>query len=239
MNTNKDSILTKSRNTIRPIYNISPFTLLDFPNIAACILWFAGCNMRCGYCYNPEIVEGKGRVSYEEALSFLDKRKNLLDGVVFSGGECTLHQGLPWLASQIKRKGMKVKIDTNGSRPFVLQNLIAKRLVDYLALDFKSLPENFQSVTKSKLFAAFEESLELLVCSKVPFEVRTTLHSHLFTPKDITEMVIFLKTSGYQGNYYLQHFVGNTKTLEELPPSEKRKIEKDYSVPGIKVIWRK
>jgi pyruvate formate lyase activating enzyme len=194
--------------------------------------------MRCGYCYNPEIVDGKGRVSYEEALAFLEKRKNLLDGVVFSGGECTMHQDLPWLAHQIKSKGMKVKIDTNGSRPFVLESLITKRLVDYVALDFKSLPENFQSITKSKLFAAFEDSLELLVYNKVPFEVRTTLHSQLFSQQDITDMVSFLKTHGYLGNYYLQHFVGNTKTLEQLPPNETRKIEKDYSVTGIKVIWR-
>ena len=238
MNTNKDSILTRDNKKVKPIYNISPFTLLDFPDITACILWFAGCNMRCGYCYNPEIVDGKGRVSYEEALAFLDNRKNLLDGVVFSGGECTMHQDLPWLAHQIKNKGMKVKIDTNGSRPFVLENMIAEKLVDYVALDFKALPEYFQSITKSKLFSAFQESLELLVYSRVPFEVRTTVHSELFSQKDITKMVKFLKDSGYQGNYYLQHFVDETRTLEKLPPSETSKIKRDYSVPGIKVIWR-
>lgn len=81
MNTNNEYNLTKI-DVAKPIYSISPFTLLDYPDKTACILWFAGCNMRCLYCYNPDIVLGKGKISYEEALKFLKTRVNLLDGVV-------------------------------------------------------------------------------------------------------------------------------------------------------------
>lgn len=90
------------------IYNISPFTLLDFPDKTACILWFAGCNMRCAYCYNPDIVLGKGKKTIKEALNFIKTRKGLLDGVVLSGGECTLYKELPEIAREIKKMGFLV-----------------------------------------------------------------------------------------------------------------------------------
>lgn len=237
MNTNKDNILRKSE-AAKPIYSITPFTILDYPDKTACILWFAGCNMRCGYCYNPEIVKGKGKLTFDDALDFLRKRKNLLDGVVLSGGESTLHRDLPWLADQIHQMGMKVKIDTNGSRPHVLENLIAQKLVDYVALDFKALPRSFERITDSKLFEEFEQSLEMLIDSDIPFEIRTTLHSSLISAEELIEMADFLYQKGYSGNYYLQHFVGEKETINTLPKSFKRHFtETKHSLP-IHVIWR-
>ncbi|SMD45981.1 pyruvate formate lyase activating enzyme [Aquiflexum balticum DSM 16537] len=221
----------------KPIYSITPFTLLDYPDHTACILWFAGCNMRCGYCYNPEIVTGKGKVSFEEVLSFLQKRKNLLDGVVFSGGECTMHQDLPWYASEVKSLGMKVKIDTNGSRPHVLENLIYGNLVDYIALDFKALPQDFDKITKSDFFDQFKESLEVLLGCQVPFEVRTTVHSELISKEKISEMAAFLRDQGYKGKYFLQHFVGEKETINTLPHSKKPNFAiTDY--PELGIVWR-
>lgn len=235
MNTNKDNILRKSE-AAKPIYSITPFTILDYPDKTACILWFAGCNMRCGYCYNPEIVKGKGKLSFDDALGFLRKRKNLLDGVVLSGGESTMHQDLPWLADQIHQMGMKVKIDTNGSRPHVLENLIGQKLVDYVALDFKALPRSFERITDSKLFEEFEQSLELLIDSQIPFEIRTTLHSSLISSEELIDMANFLYQKGYTGNYYLQHFVGEKETISTLPES----FKKTYLqlVCPLKIIWR-
>lgn len=221
----------------KSIYSITPFTLLDYPDHTACILWFAGCNMRCGYCYNPEIVTGKGKVSFEEVLAFLKKRKNLLDGVVLSGGECTMHQDLPWYASEVKRLGMKIKIDSNGSRPHVLENLISENLVDYIALDFKALPQDFEKITKSDFFDQFKESLDVLLDFKVPFEVRTTVHSELISKEKLSRMAGFLYDHGYRGKYFLQHFVGEKKTIEELSTSEKPDFK--YSdFPELKIVWR-
>ena len=91
----------------KPIYSITPFTLLDYPHKAACIIWFAGCNMRCLYCYNPDIVLGKGKLSFQEALNFLKTRINLLDGVVLSGGECTSHKNIKVLLQEIKKRAKR------------------------------------------------------------------------------------------------------------------------------------
>ncbi|WP_051113369.1 anaerobic ribonucleoside-triphosphate reductase activating protein [Lunatimonas lonarensis] len=239
MNTSNGNISKKKRtDTARPIYSITPFTLLDYPDHTACILWFAGCNMRCGYCYNPEIVDGKGKISYGDVLHFLEKRKNLLDAVVFSGGECTLHQNVLWLAHQIKELGMKVKIDTNGSRPHVLENLIAEKLVDYVALDFKALPGAYQKITASQLYGEFVESLDILVSNNIPFEVRTTLHSRLISQSDLVEMAKFLQEKGYQGKYYLQHYVGDTGSISFLPESCKSVfINSEFELPK-NIIWR-
>ena len=187
MNTNNELILLKE-NVKTPIYSLTPFTLLDYPHKSACILWFAGCNMRCLYCYNPEIVLGKGSLSFENILSFLQSRKNLLDAVVFSGGECLLHKKIIPLITEVKKMGFLVKVDTNGSQPKVLQELIQKELIDCIALDFKAMPGNFEKITQSKLFIPFEKSLLLLLQSGIPFEVRTTVHSDLLNKKDIQEI---------------------------------------------------
>ena len=119
--------------------------------------------MRCLYCYNPEIVNGKGSLSFEKILSFLHTRKNLLDAVVFSGGECLLHKNILSLIEEVKKMGFLVKIDTNGSKPEILQQLIKNKWIDYVALDFKAMPSHFEKITQSKLFLPFEQSLQLLI----------------------------------------------------------------------------
>lgn len=225
-------------NASTPIYSITPFTLLDYAHQSACILWFAGCNMRCLYCYNPEIVLGKGSISFEKALAFLRSRKNLLDGVVFSGGECLLHKNIIELIAEIKKMGFMVKIDTNGSQPKVLEKLINKQLIDYVALDFKALPSEFERITQSSLFEPFEKSLQLLLQSQLPFEVRTTIHSDLIPEKDLRKMIAYLENKNYAGNYYLQHFVNGVQTLEKLGYSSKESERAALSTKTIKVHFR-
>ncbi|MBK6264002.1 anaerobic ribonucleoside-triphosphate reductase activating protein [Marivirga sp. S37H4] len=228
--------MKKERNN--PIYDITPFTLLDYPDKAACILWFAGCNMRCGYCYNPDIVFGKGKKGTAEALSFLQSRKGLLDGVVMSGGECTLHKELIPLSQQAKALDMSIKIDTNGSRPKVLKALADQHTLDYVALDFKAPSHKFDLLTRSNLYKPFTESLEFLIASGIPFEVRTTVHSAQLQTADILNMSDFLTCKGYTGNYYLQHFTNNSKTIETLPDSVKKEFETDFSTDSIQVMIR-
>ncbi len=221
-----------------PIYNITPFTLLDYPGKTACILWFAGCNMRCTYCYNPDIVLGKGRISIAQALEFLWSRRGLLQGVVLSGGECTLHPTILPLAEAAKQYGFDVKIDTNGSRPKVLEALITRRLVDYVALDFKALGHRYQAITQSMLFPEFVESLSLLNRSKISFEVRTTVHSELINLRDLQEMVTFLKEKAYNGTYYIQHYVNGVPVLGTLGRSQKNGNLSALSMDGIQVVGR-
>ncbi len=226
------------KNVSTPIYSITPFTLLDYAHQSACILWFAGCNMRCLYCYNPEIVLGKGSISFEKTLAFLHSRKKLLDAVVFSGGECLLHKNIIELIIEVKKMGFLVKIDTNGSKPNILKTLIEKQLIDCVALDFKALPEHFEKITQSVLFSPFEKSLHLLLESPLPFEVRTTVHSELLTEKDIQQMIVYLEKKNYTGNYYIQHFVNDIKTLGKLGHSFRELDSQKLSTSKINVHFR-
>lgn len=221
-----------------PLESISPFTLLDYPDLTACILWFAGCNMKCQYCYNPEIVFSDGKISYEEALNFLKTRQKLLDGVVLSGGECTTQKGFAEFVSDIKSMGFCVKVDTNGSAPWVLESLIHNKLIDYVALDFKAPPSKFLTITKSKLFNRFEKSLKLLLSTNTPFEVRTTYHADLLDIEDLKWMGEYILEQGYSGNYYLQHFVNDIATIANLRNNQFKIKESQLEFEDLKVVIR-
>jgi len=237
VNTNNELISLKENVSV-PIYSLTPFTLLDYPHKSACILWFAGCNMRCLYCYNPEIVRGKGTLSFEKILSFLHSRKNLLDAVVFSGGECVLHKNILPLIAEVKKMGFLVKIDTNGSSPDTMQKLLDQNQIDYIALDYKSPKSKFQSITQSDLYDSFEKTLDLILKTKVPFEVRTTYHSDLLSEEDLREMVGFLESKNYAGNYYIQYFKNNVETLSKLDRSDNRIDCEKLSTSNIKIVLR-
>lgn len=222
----------------RIIYDITPFSLLDFPDITSCILWFAGCNMRCSYCYNPDIVFGKGQTRIADALLFIESRKGLLDGVVLSGGECTLYKEIIPLANEIKKNGMLLKIDTNGSHPERIQELVEQNLMDYVSLDFKALPHKFEAITQSNCYSKFEQTLALLQKSGIPFEVRTTFHSALFSEHDLTAMTDHLASLGYSGKYYLQNFVNDTKTIGDIQQRHKKMEAFHRSEHPIEVVVR-
>jgi len=194
--------------------------------------------MRCLYCYNPEIVYGKGTLSFEKVFSFLLSRKNLLDAVVFSGGECVMHKNILPFITEVKKLGFLVKIDTNGSSPDVMQKLLFHHLVNYVALDFKAPKSKFKSITKSSLYEPFEKTLDLVLKAKIPFEVRTTYHSDLLTEEDLSSMIQFLEAKNYVGNYYIQYFKNNVNTLTKLNQSNNKIDYKKLSTPTIKIILR-
>ena len=175
--------------------------------------------MRCVYCYNPDIVLGKGKIDFNEVIHFLQKRKNLLDGVVFSGGECTLHKNLEFYLTEIKQMGFAVKIDTNGSSPRIIEKLLHKNLIDYVALDFKSADYKFEQITQSLLFNSFEKTLRILNKADIPFEVRTTIHTVLLLEGDIQKMIDYLEKENYKGTYFLQQFVNDSATLGKIKNS--------------------
>ncbi|RKS01236.1 pyruvate formate lyase activating enzyme [Flavobacterium sp. 102] len=223
---------------VKPVSNITPFTLLDYPDKSACILWYAGCNMRCLYCYNPEIVFGKGKFSFSEMISFLETRKGLLDAVVFSGGECLIHKDIIEQISLVKAMGFLVKVDTNGSKPEVLKHLIEQQLIDYVALDFKSTKESFSFITQSDLFDQFEKSMQLLLNADIAFEVRTTYHSELLAKDELNDMIDYLKYNEYTGTYYIQHFRNQVETIGKLPNSYCR-LENTLPInPAVKITLR-
>lgn len=194
--------------------------------------------MRCLYCYNPEIVNGKGTISFEKIIPFLISRKNLLDAVVFSGGECVMHKNIIPFITEVKKLGFLLKIDTNGSSPEIMQKLLFLHLVNYVALDFKAPKSKFESITKSDLFEPFEKTLELLIKAKISFEVRTTYHSDLLTEEDLIVMIRFLELKNYMGNYYIQYFKNNVNTLTKLNHSINRIDCENLSTSTIKIILR-
>lgn len=240
MNTNNEPTLENVNLDFlnkKAIHSFTPFTLLDYPDKSACILWFAGCNMKCDYCYNPEIVFGKGAFYFSEIISFLKSRSNLLDAVVFSGGECLIHKDIILFIKLVKSLGFLIKLDTNGSQPKVLEKLIKEQLIDYVALDFKGTKEKFFAITKSDFYSQFLSCFEVLQASYIPFEIRTTYHSSLLNPEDIATMQHVLLELGYDKNYYIQNFRNYQNTIAPLPDSQSIS-EKDIHQNMTKIIFR-
>ncbi|PJB69821.1 MAG: anaerobic ribonucleoside-triphosphate reductase activating protein [Alphaproteobacteria bacterium CG_4_9_14_3_um_filter_47_13] len=214
----------KSKVAILPIYSVTPFTMLDFPERTACIIWFSGCNMRCGYCHNPQIVKGKGRGTVKEVMAFLHKRRGLLDGVVLSGGEASVYTGLPDFIREVKQLGYAVKIDTNGMRPDIIADFLDQGFLDYIALDYKAPPDKFKKVTGVEKYAFFNETLDILCAQNdVPFEVRTTVHTDLMNEEDVGCIIRDLNQRGYAGVYYVQNFCAdNERPTLGMLPAQKR-----------------
>ena len=174
------------------ISGLQKMTLLDYPGKVACTLFLHGCNYRCPFCHNAELLEGKPEplMGDAEFLSFLKNRVGLLDGVCISGGEPTLSAGLKDLMRQIKAMGYAVKLDTNGSRPGVLKELVAENLVDYVAMDIKNCPDRYAAACglgKVDLDAV-EESIRFLLSGAVESEFRTTVVDPLHDASSIEEM---------------------------------------------------
>ncbi|WP_321538532.1 radical SAM protein [Flavobacterium piscinae] len=132
----------------------------------------------------------------------MEKRRGLLDAVVFSGGECLLYKESIELMFLIKAMGFLIKVDTNGSKPERLQEAIDLGLIDYVALDFKATRAKFKSITESRFYEQFLECLSILQLSKTPFEVRTTVHTDLLNENDIVQMTQLLEDKDYNGNYF-------------------------------------
>ena len=172
--------------------------------------------MRCLYCYNSDIVlSKKANFCFDEVLEFLKTRQNLLDGVVLSGGEATLHN-LVLYCTQIKALGFKIKLDTNGLNTLLIQELVHKKLVDYIALDFKATKNKYQAITKTSRYEDFFETLQFLIKMAFPFEIRTTLHANLLNENDINVMIEKLRAIGYQGNFFIQNFLYTPENLGKL-----------------------
>jgi len=197
------------------ISGIQKFTLLDFPEKIACIIFTGGCNYRCGFCHNPEFVlpEELQKIAHhfipeESVLNFLKQRKGLLQGVVITGGEPTIFPDLESFIVKVKKLGFAVKLDSNGNRPEVLRSLIEKKLVDYIAMDFKTGLDHYQElVGTSADREKIQESIDILKEGKVDYEFRTTLIKEIHTKERIASMCETLKGAK---RLYLQTFRNGT-----------------------------
>lgn len=212
-----------------PIYDLTPFTMLDYPETIACIIWLAGCNMRCGYCHNPQIVRARGRIDEESVLDFLKKRQGLLGGVVLSGGEATTYHDLPTFARKVKALGYKIKLDTNGCKPKMVETLVREKLVDYIALDYKAPEAKFKAVTGINHFPKFRQSLAFLCTeANIPFEVRTTVHTSQLDEEDLNTIVADLSSLGYKGTFHIQNFrCDNARSTLGGLTNQTRLLQKD------------
>jgi len=191
----------------------SKTTLLDYPGRVASTLFLKGCNFRCPYCHNPELVlheevDGQAPVDLDEVITYLATYSRMLEGVCLTGGEPLLQKGLPELCRQIRGLGLQVKLDTNGSLPGRLEPLLDASLLDYVAVDIKGPPNKIRDIARTampetELVAATEATVERLRTSAVPYELRTTLVPGLLDERDLVHLGEWLEGSH---RYFLQQF---------------------------------
>ncbi|MBW2972091.1 anaerobic ribonucleoside-triphosphate reductase activating protein [Candidatus Woesearchaeota archaeon] len=206
------------------IAGIERTSMVDWPGNICSTVFIAGCNFRCGFCHNPELVlpeeiEKIESMTETELLTLLVERKRLIDGVCITGGEPLMSPDIVKLLHRLKDKGFKIKLDTNGSVPTLLRKIIEERLVDYVAMDIKAPKSRYQEVTGTKINPELiEQSIKILKENTIDYEFRTTVVKGLLAKKDIESIGEWIK--GAEA-YYLQQFIGTEKTLS--PEYHKRK----------------
>lgn len=173
-------------------------SLVEYPGKISAVIFTVGCNFRCPYCHNPELVnpELKPPVEYTEnqVLDFLKKRKGKLDAVVITGGEPLIQNNIYHFISKIKKENFLVKIETNGSNPELLKKLTDEGLLDYIAMDIKAPPEKYEMVcgTRVKLEKILH-SIKLIMNSSIPYEFITTYAKQFLTPDDIVSIARMIR----------------------------------------------
>ena len=197
------------------IQGLQKMTLLDYPGKVACTVFLGGCDFRCPFCHNGELVlsPAPAEMNQEELLAFLKKRQGLLDGVCITGGEPLLRPDLPQLLEAVKALGYPVKLDTNGSHPRALVDLVERKLVDYVAMDVKNSPERYpETVGVPGLdVGPIRESVGFLLEGLVDYEFRTTVVRQLHSAEDLENIGKWL--SGAK-RYFLQAFVDSEYVLK-------------------------
>ncbi|AEA34110.1 anaerobic ribonucleoside-triphosphate reductase activating protein [Hippea maritima] len=191
------------------------FSLIDYPGELAAVVFTLGCNFRCPYCHNPELIDGtSARIDEGEILSFLEKRKGKLTAVSITGGEPTLHKDrLFKFIQKLKKLGYKVKLDTNGTNPEIISKLLNSNLLDYIAMDVKAPLEKYSDVVDVKVnIEAIKTSINTIKNSQIAYEFRTTVVRDIITQQDIDEISKIIQGSNL---FCIQNFIPS-KTLNPL-----------------------
>ena len=207
------------------IQGLQKMTLLDYPGRVACTVFLGGCDFRCPFCHNFELVLGPApeALSEDEFFAFLDKRHGLLDGVAITGGEPCLRPDLPDFIAKIREAGFAVKLDTNGSHPRMLEHLLANGLVDYVAMDIKNSPEKYaQTIGLAAIdLAPIDESIGLLLHSAIEYEFRTTVVRQFHDADDFEKIGSWIAGAK---RYFLQAFTDRDtvpdRTLDAPDPAD-------------------
>lgn len=191
------------------VTGIQKLTLLDYPGVVACTVFTAGCNFRCPFCHNamlvlPEQIDDEC-LTDDEVFGFLKKRRGVLDGVAVTGGEPLLHADMPEFLARVKELGYKIKLDTNGSNPELLSEIVKNKLVDRVAMDIKNAPEEYARTIGLKSFdiAPVERSKEMLLRGDIDYEFRTTVVKGIHTKKSLIGAAKWIEGAK---EYYLQQF---------------------------------
>jgi len=203
------------------IAGLQKMTLLDFPGKVACTVFLQGCNFRCPFCHNSDLLgkEGPEGMSVEGLLEFLKKRQGLLDGVCITGGEPTLQPGLEELLIKIRALGFAIKLDTNGGRPEVLMDLAQKGLIDYVAMDIKNCPELYGKTAGVPAMGLdrIEKSVRFLLMGELDYEFRTTVVAELHDGASIENIGLWLTKLSPEKKakrFFLQSYVDRDSVLE-------------------------
>ncbi len=189
------------------IHGLQKMTLLDFPGRVACTVFLGGCDFRCPFCHNFELVDGSAPAVMDdtELFTFLEKRRGLLEGVAITGGEPCLRPDLPDLLARIKDLGYAVKLDTNGTHPAMLADILRRRLADYVAMDIKNSPEKYARTVGLPAvdLAPVRESVQLLMQGAIDYEFRTTVVAELHAAEDFEAIGQWIAGAR---RYFLQAF---------------------------------
>ncbi|MBK5254219.1 MAG: anaerobic ribonucleoside-triphosphate reductase activating protein [Peptostreptococcaceae bacterium] len=203
------------------VNGLQKLSLLDYPGYTAATMFFSGCNFRCPYCHNSDLVLHPNRteeITDEEIFEFLNKRKGLLDGICVTGGEPLLRSDLEPFLKEIKNMGFKVKLDTNGSLPKRLSELIESGILDYVAMDVKNSKEKYAltagipELIKDNVVEKINESINLLMEDRVDYEFRTTVTKELHNIEDMNGIGRWIKGSK---RYFIQNFIDSGRTIKE------------------------
>ena len=212
------------------IGGITKSSLIDYPKKISAVIFLIGCNFNCPYCHNPELVISNiiEPIDINSIYSFLKKRKGLLDGVVITGGEPTLHKKLPEFIKNIKDMGYLIKLDTNGSNPNMVEELIENKLVDYIAMDIKAPFDEYNNIiTKEINIENVKKTFKLLVQNKVDYEFRTTVVSNLLNYESFVKINEIFKKEGKIKKYCLQRFK-KSKHLNEFYLNAKTLTDEEF-----------
>lgn len=198
------------------IAGLQKMTLLDYPGRIACTVFLPGCNLRCPFCHNASLVlpdREKDVITEESLLEFLHGRKKKLDGVCITGGEPTLYIDLPELLKKVKDMGFQVKLDTNGTNPKMLRQILQDGLCDYVAMDIKNCPDKYTATCGGvDVLAQVKDSVSLLMASGMEYEFRTTVMHPYHTPEDLEKIGRWLQGAK---RYFIQGFVDSGDLLSQ------------------------
>jgi pyruvate formate lyase activating enzyme len=216
--------------------------MIDFPGTIACVVFTSGCNFICPYCHNPDLAAGpsshsKGAGSLydqDEIFSFLEKRKGLLQGVAITGGEPTLQPDLIQFCQTVREMGYKIKLDSNGTRPKILANLIENQLIDYIAMDIKTSLPNYHLVIKNNFKVDWiKTSIELIMEKAPAYEFRTTCARPFITKKIMADIA---DTIGGASLYVLQKCSRNVSVLDPEFLKDDHNFFSDKEMQALKSI---